>query len=74
MGRMEPSSCSCSRVAPRPPVLASQCKRKGRDLSITASQLGKTSIGGAASSVSRARTAASIGGVKSNTAPFLVRT
>ena len=66
-GGVEPSSSSCSRVAPRPSVLASQCKRKGRDLSITASQSGKTSIGGAAS---KARTAASIGGVKSNTAPF----
>ena len=52
-------------------MLASQCKRKGRDLSITASQSGKTSIGGAASSASKARTAVSKGGVKSNTAPFL---
>ena len=52
-------------------MLASQCKRKGRDLSITASQSGNTSIGGAASSASKARTAVSIVGVKSNTAPFL---
>ena len=52
-------------------MLASQCKRKGRDLSITASQSGKTSIGGSASSASKARTAAYIGGVKSNTTPFL---
>ena len=51
-------------------MLASQCKRNGRDLLITASQSGKTSIGGAASSASRARTASSIGGVKLNAAPF----
>ena len=30
---MEPSGCSCSRVAPRPAVLASQWRRKGRDVS-----------------------------------------
>ena len=52
-------------------MLASQCRRNGRDLSITASQSGKISIGGAASSASRARTAASIGGVKLNVVPFL---
>ena len=51
-------------------MLASQCKRNGQDLSITASQSGNTSIGEAASSASRARTAASLGGVKSNVAPF----
>ena len=52
-------------------MLASQCRRNGRDLSITASQSGEISIGGAASSASRARTAASIGGVKLNVVPFL---
>ena len=46
MGRMEPSGCSCSRVAPRPAVLASQWRRNGRNVSMTASQSGKTSIGG----------------------------
>ena len=54
-------------------MLASQCKRNGRDLSITASQSGKTSIGEAASSASRARTVSSIGGVKPKVAPFLSR-
>ena len=68
---MDPSGYSCSSVAPRPSVLASQCRRKGRDLSITASQSGKTSVGGAASSASKAKTAASIGGVKLNVAPFV---
>ena len=53
-------------------MLASKCKRNGRHLSITASP-GKTSIGGAASSASRARTASSIGGVELNVAPFLVK-
>ena len=51
-------------------MLASQCKRNGRDLSITASHSRKTSIGGAASSASRARTASFKGGVKLNVAPF----
>ena len=51
-------------------MLASQCRRNGRDVSITASQLGKTSIGGAASSASRARTASSMEGGKLNVAPF----
>ena len=68
---MDPSGCSCSSVAPRPSVLASQCRRNGRDLSITASQAGKTSIGGAASSASRVQAAASIGGVKLNVALIL---
>ena len=54
-------------------MLASQCKRNGRDLSITASRSGNTSIGGAASSAGRARTAAFIGGVKLNVAPFFNR-
>ena len=40
MGRIEPSGCSCSRVAPRPAVLASQWRRKGRDVSMTAFQSG----------------------------------
>ena len=52
-------------------MLASRCRRNGRDLSITASQSGKTSIGGAASSASKAQTASSIGGVNLNVAPFL---
>ena len=42
-------------------------ERKG---TITASQSGKTSIGGAASSASKAQTAASTVDMKSNTAPF----
>ena len=54
-------------------MLASQCKRNARDLSITASQSGKASIGGAASSGSRARTASCIGGVKPKVTPFLSR-
>ena len=70
-GADKPSGCSCSSVAPRPSVLALQSRRKGRDLSITAPQSRKTSIGGAASSASRARTASSIEGVKLNVAPFL---
>ena len=63
---VEPSSCSCSSVAPRLSVLASQCRRNGRDLSITESQSGKTRIGGTASPARRAPTAFSIAGVKSN--------
>ena len=39
---MEPSGCFCSNVAPRPPLLASQSKRSGRALLITASQSGET--------------------------------
>ena len=49
------SGRSCSGVALRPLVLASQLRRNGRDLSITASLSEKKSIGGAASSVRRAR-------------------
>ena len=51
-------------------MLASQWRRKGRVVSMTASQSGKTSIGGAASSARRARTVSSIAGVKSNAASF----
>ena len=40
---------------------------------MTASQSGKTSIGGAASSARRARTVSSIAEVKSNAAPFFRR-
>ena len=71
MRRIEPSDCSCSSVAARPSVLASQGKRDGRGLSITASQSGKTSIGGATSSARVAKTAFYIVGVKPNVAPFL---
>ena len=70
---MEPSGCSCSRVAPRPAVLASQWRRKGRVVSMTASQSGKTSVGGAASFARRARTMSSIAEVKTNAASFLRR-
>ena len=70
MGRVEPSGCSCSRVAPRPAVLASQWRRKGRDVSMTASQSGTTSIGGAASSARRVRTISSLAEVNSNAASF----
>ena len=41
MRRMEPSGCFCLSVAPWPSVLASQSKRSGQDLVITASQSGK---------------------------------
>ena len=41
-------------------MLASQWRREGRDVSMTASQSGKTSIGGAASSARRVRTVSSI--------------
>ena len=44
---------------------------EGGVVSMTASQSGKTSIGGAASSARRARTVSSIAEVKSNAAPFL---
>ena len=40
MGRTEPLGCSCSRVAPIPSMPALQYKRKGRELSATASQSG----------------------------------
>ena len=73
MGRMGPSGCSCSRVAPRPAVPASQWRRKGRDLSMTASQSGKTSIEGASNSARRVRTVSSIAEVNSNAAPFFGR-
>ena len=73
MGHMEPSGCSCSRVAPRPAVLASQWRRKGRDVSMTASQSGKTSIGGASSSARSVRTVSSIAEANSNAAPFFRR-
>ena len=51
-------------------TIGAGCRRNGQDLSITASQWGKTSIGGAASSANRARTASSIEGVKLNVAHF----
>ena len=51
-------------------MLASQWRRKGRDVSMTASQSGKTSIGGAVSSARRARTVFSIVEVKSNATSF----
>ena len=51
-------------------MLASQWKRKGRDMSMTAPQSGKTSIGGAASSARRVQTVSSIAEVNSNAAPF----
>ena len=51
-------------------MLASQWRRKGRDVSMTASQSGKTSIGDAASSARRARTVSSIAEVILNAAPF----
>ena len=54
-------------------MLASQWRRKGRDVSMTASQSGKTSIGGAASSARRVRTVSSIAEVNSNAAPFFRR-
>ena len=54
-------------------MLASQWRRKGRDMSITASQSGKTSIGGAAGSARRTRTVSSIAEVKSNAAPLFRR-
>ena len=54
-------------------MLASQCKRNGRDLSMIVFQSGNTSIGGVVSWASRARTASSIGGVKLNVAPFFNR-
>ena len=52
-------------------MLAPKCRRNGQGLSITASQSGKISIGGAASSASRARTASFIEEVKLNVAPVL---
>ena len=64
MGRTEPSGCSYFRVAPKPSQLASQYKRKGRELSATASQSGKIRIGGAASSRRISPTMASMAGVK----------
>ena len=54
-------------------MLASQWRRKGRYVSMTASQSGKTSIEGVASSARRARTVSSIAEVKSNATPFLRR-
>ena len=54
-------------------MLASQCRRNGRDLLITASQPGKKSIDGVASSARRVRTASFMEGVKLNVAPFLGR-
>ena len=51
-------------------VLASQWRRKGRDVSMTASQFGTTSIGGAASSTRSVRTVSSIAEANSNAAPF----
>ena len=53
--------------------MASQWRRKGRDVSMTASQSGKTSIGGAASSTRRVRTVSYIAEVKSNATPFFRR-
>ena len=63
----------CSSVAPRPSVLASQCRRNGRELSIAASHRRKTSIGEEANSVRRAQTVSSMEGVKLNVTPFLRR-
>ena len=54
-------------------MLTSQCRGNGRDLSITASQPGKTKIGGAVSSTRRAQTTSSIARVKSYPVPFLSR-
>ena len=55
-------------------MLASQCRRNGREqLSITVSQLRKTSIGGAVNYVRGAQTASSVKGVKLNMTPFLRR-
>ena len=70
MGLMEPSSCSCSRAAPNPSMQASQYTWNGRDPSATASQLGKTRIGGVASSARVSRTNFSIAGVNANLTPF----
>ena len=54
-------------------MLASQWRQKRRDVSMTACQSGKMSIGGVANSARRARTASSTVEVKSNTAPFFKR-
>ena len=54
-------------------MLASQWRRKGRDVSMTASQSGNTSIDGAASSARIARTVSSVVEVKSNATPFYRR-
>lgn len=40
MGRINPSDCVCSSVPPKPSLLASQYRRKGREPSVTASQFG----------------------------------
>ena len=46
MGFMEPSDCSCTGAAPNSSTQASQYTWNGREPSATASQLGKTRIGG----------------------------
>ena len=71
MGRTEPSGCSCSSAAPNPSMHASQFTWKGREPSATASQSGKTKIGGLASSARISRTI--ILCVNSNLTPFLRR-
>ena len=54
-------------------MLASQWRRKGRVVSMTASQSGKTSVGGAASFARRAQTMSSVAEVKTNAASYLRR-
>ena len=70
MGFMEPSDCSCLRAAPNPSMQASQHTWNGREPSATASQSGKTRIGGVASSAGIYRNNISISGVNANFTPF----
>ena len=68
--RMEPSASSYSRAAPNPSILASQYTWNGREPLVTASQSGKTRIGGVASSASISRTNFSIADAKANLTSF----
>ena len=60
------SACSCSRAAPNPSMQASKYKWNGREMSVTASQLGKTRVGGVASPSRIPHTNLSIAGVNRN--------
>ena len=70
IGRTVLSFCGCSRVAPKPDVLASQYKRNFREPSWAASKFGYTSTGGFVSTLSISRTAASISVSKENGTSF----
>ena len=70
MGFMGPSACSCSSTVPNPSIQASQYTWNGREPSATESQLGKTKIGGVASSARISRTYFSTVGVNANVTPF----